>query len=154
MKTTGFFFIITRTDLLRMRNVPDNSCTENKNTYSVFNKFLFLKSCLLLYNVENFCRDGQATYNNMADAHCVLDNWDYTHIHQMLILNCFSTATMVSRMLCYMYIACLLISVLVMAKCEDWLLIFVHSAKDMLLISCLLYQNWVDDFSAKTNSLQ
>jgi len=33
------FFIITRSDLLRMRNVPDNICTGNQNTYSVFNTF-------------------------------------------------------------------------------------------------------------------
>jgi hypothetical protein len=36
------FFIISRSFLLRMRNVPDKSCRENQNTYIVRNN-MFLK---------------------------------------------------------------------------------------------------------------
>jgi hypothetical protein len=35
------FLIMTCSDLRRMRNVPDNSCTGDQNTYSVFNTFFF-----------------------------------------------------------------------------------------------------------------
>ena len=35
--------------------------------------FFFRKSCRLWYNVENYCRVGKATHNNMAHAHCTLD---------------------------------------------------------------------------------
>jgi len=34
---------------------------------------LIKKSRLLWDNVENYCRAGQATDNNMAHAHCMLD---------------------------------------------------------------------------------
>ena len=36
--------------------------------------FFFRKSCRLWYNVEKYCTAGQATDNNMAHAHCMLDN--------------------------------------------------------------------------------
>jgi len=32
------------------------------------------KSCLLWDKVEKYCRVGQATDDNMARAHCMLDN--------------------------------------------------------------------------------
>ena len=31
------------------------------------------KSCRLLVNAEKYCRAGQATDDNMAHAHCMLD---------------------------------------------------------------------------------
>jgi len=36
--------------------------------------FFFRNSCRLWDNVEKFCRAGQATYDNMAHAHCMLDS--------------------------------------------------------------------------------
>jgi hypothetical protein len=43
------FLIISRSILLRMKNVSDKSCRENQNTYFVFSNFFFfvLKSCRL-----------------------------------------------------------------------------------------------------------
>ena len=38
-----FFLIISRTILLRMRNVSDKPCTENQNTHFTFNIFFFSK---------------------------------------------------------------------------------------------------------------
>jgi hypothetical protein len=66
-------FIISRSFLLRMRNVSDKVCRENKNTHFMFSDF-FRKSCRLWDNVEKYCRAGQATQDNMAHAHCILDN--------------------------------------------------------------------------------
>jgi hypothetical protein len=34
---------------------------------------VFRKLCLLSDDVEKYCRVGQATDNNMAHAHCMLD---------------------------------------------------------------------------------
>jgi len=34
----------------------------------------FFKSCRLWDNVGKYYRAGQPTYNNMAHAHCMLDN--------------------------------------------------------------------------------
>ena len=36
--------------------------------------FFFFKSCHLWVNVETCCRAVQATDDNMAPAHCMLDN--------------------------------------------------------------------------------
>ena len=51
------FLIITRSLLLRMRNVSDKGCRENKNTHFLFNNF-FRKSCRLWVNVENYHTTG------------------------------------------------------------------------------------------------
>ena len=34
----------------------------------------FRKLCRLWDNVEKYCREGEATDDNMADAHCMLHN--------------------------------------------------------------------------------
>jgi hypothetical protein len=40
----------------------------------MFNKVFFFFENLAIYeNAENFCGDGQATDDNMAHAHCMLD---------------------------------------------------------------------------------
>jgi len=41
---------------------------EKIKTHFMFNKLFPKKSCLLWYNVERFCRVGQATGDNMAHA--------------------------------------------------------------------------------------
>jgi len=67
------FLIISRSFLLRMRNVSDKRCRENQNTHSMFNN-VYRKSCRLSDNVEKYYRAGQATDDNMARANCMLDN--------------------------------------------------------------------------------
>jgi len=51
--------IESRLIILRIRNVTDDSSTENQNTYFMFNNLLFRKSCRLGDNVE---LDGRATH--------------------------------------------------------------------------------------------
>jgi len=41
--------------------------------YIKIGKFFFRKSCSLWDNVGKYCRAGQATDDNMAHAHCMLD---------------------------------------------------------------------------------
>jgi len=66
------FLIIPHPLLLRMTNVSDKSCREHQNTHFMLNN-LFQKSCHLRDNGEKVCRTRQATDNNMAHAHCILD---------------------------------------------------------------------------------
>jgi hypothetical protein len=74
MKTNKHFFIISRSFVLRTRNVSDKRCTENQNTHFVISNFFFFqKTCCLLDNVEKYCRAGQATDDNMVHEHCMLD---------------------------------------------------------------------------------
>jgi len=48
--------------------VSEEICRENKITRIMFNKFSFFLVVLLWFNVEKYCRAGQATNNNMACA--------------------------------------------------------------------------------------
>jgi hypothetical protein len=52
----------------------------------------FMRYCGIKY-----CRAGQATDDNMAHAHCVLDTKGYKYTHRLCNTHCFSTATMVVR---------------------------------------------------------
>jgi len=67
------FFIISRSFLLRMRNVSDKSCREDQNTHFAFSNFFFFKWFRLWDNVEEYCRAQQATDDSMVHAHCMLD---------------------------------------------------------------------------------
>jgi hypothetical protein len=103
------FLIISRSFLLRMRNVSDRNCRENQNTRFMFNKIFFRKSCRLSNNVEKYYRAGQATVGNMAHARCMLDTKGYKHALIICNTYCFSTAIMVARTLLnvMLYVRCL-----------------------------------------------
>ena len=92
------FMIIHRWNILRMRNVSDKSCRENKNTHFMFNDFVFSffrKSCRLWDKVQKYCTAGQAAGDSIT-------RWmrfacrapTQQHRHNLLILNayCLSTA--------------------------------------------------------------
>ena len=64
--------IISWSVLLRIRNASGKSSRKNQNTHFMFSN-LFWKLCHLWDNVENNGRVGQATNNNMAHAHYMLD---------------------------------------------------------------------------------
>jgi len=67
------FIIISRSVLLRMKNISDKICRENQNPHFVFHNFSRKSRCLW-DNVEKCGRDWQVTDDNMAHAHCMLDN--------------------------------------------------------------------------------
>ena len=77
-----------------MKNVSDESCKENQSTQFVLGNIGFRKRYLLIDNVEKYCRAGQATVENMAHAHCMLDTQGYKYTHSSCVTHCFSTATM------------------------------------------------------------
>jgi hypothetical protein len=58
-----------------MKNVSDKSCRENRNTHLIFNNVLHptKKKYHLCDKVEKLCRVGQATDDNMVQAHGMLD---------------------------------------------------------------------------------
>jgi hypothetical protein len=63
---------LSRSFLLRLRNVSDKICRGNQNKYFMLNIF-FLKSFLFLGIVKNYCRTGQATDDSIAHAYCTPD---------------------------------------------------------------------------------
>ena len=66
------FRSISRSFLLRLRNVSDKRYTENRNTLS-YSVTLFQKSYRLRDNVEKYCRARQPTGDNISLALCMLD---------------------------------------------------------------------------------
>jgi hypothetical protein len=52
---------------------------------------------IMWQNVAKYCKVGQATDDNMAHAHCMLDTRGYKHTLTLCNTYCFSTVTMVSR---------------------------------------------------------
>jgi hypothetical protein len=67
------YSFISHSFLLIMRNVLDRSCRQNQNTF-LYSKTYFRKTWRLWDNVEKYCRARQATEDNMAHAHYMLDN--------------------------------------------------------------------------------
>ena len=66
---------VSRSVLVKMRNVSDKICRKNQNKHFMFNNLFSRKSCRLWDNVEKYCRDGQATDDNLAHALYTLDNY-------------------------------------------------------------------------------
>jgi len=102
------FLIISRWILFIMRNVSDKSCRENRNTRSVFSNFFF-KENLTFYKTKKCCTTCQATDNNTAHSHCMLDASGYKHTLSICNTYCFSTATTVARtrLIAPLYVQCL-----------------------------------------------
>ena len=83
--------------LLRMRNVSVKSCREHQTTHFIFNK-LFQKSCHFWEDVEKYYTARQATDDNMAVGHCMMDKYDYKHTLKIWYIYSSSTATTVAQM--------------------------------------------------------
>ena len=85
------FMSISCSVLLRMSNISNKICRENKKTHFIFNKFYFnKKSCRLWHNVEKYCTAGEATGDIVAHAHFTLGNWSYKHtLSEYVILTAF-----------------------------------------------------------------
>jgi len=66
------FFIVYCLFLLRMRFVSDKRFRENQNIHFMFDN-VFLTSRRLSDKLEKYSTAGQATDDNMANAHYVLD---------------------------------------------------------------------------------
>ena len=109
------FFIVSRSFLLRVRNISDKSSRENQNTHFVFSNFFFFRKSYRLWdNVDKYCSAGQTTDYKMAHAHCMLYNKGYRHALRIWNTHCFSTATMVALTclnVTLQYIVCLICNV-------------------------------------------
>jgi len=68
------FFLSFLSYFILKREMFQTTVVEKIKTHILCSKtFFFRKSCLLWDNVQKYCRAGQATDNNMAYAHCMLD---------------------------------------------------------------------------------
>jgi len=62
------FLIISRSVFLRMRDFSDERCRANQNTHAKFNNIFFE-----IRAVEKYCRAGEATEDNMAHGHFMVE---------------------------------------------------------------------------------
>jgi len=62
---------------------------EKIKTHILCSVFVFRKSCRLWDNVEKYFGAGQATDDNMAHAHCMLDVQGYKHTLRICNTHCF-----------------------------------------------------------------
>ena len=81
---------------LRITNVPDK-ILEKITTHILCSITIFFKSYRLWDNKEKYCKAGQATDENMAHAHFMLNIWSAKRTLRICDTYCFSTATMVEQ---------------------------------------------------------
>jgi len=69
---TNIYFLSSCSVLFRMRNFSNKSCRENQNTHFMLSD---LSTDRAVYEImrKNKQRAAQATDDNMAHAHCMLD---------------------------------------------------------------------------------
>jgi len=105
------FKIISCSDLLGMRIVSDK-IVEKSKSHILCSEMFSRKLCLLGDNVEQCCRLGELTYDNLT-CRLRFASWitkDCKYTLSVCNTYCFSTATMVTWtrvIICYAYIACL-----------------------------------------------
>ena len=106
---------------LRMRKASEK-VVENIKTHILCSITYFRKSCRLWNNVEKYGRSRQATQDNMAHAHCMLDTYGYKHTHRICNTYCLSTATTVARkrLSVTLYVHCVLFRCIF----TSWLILF------------------------------
>jgi len=69
------FLIISRSFILRTRNISDKSCEENQNIHFMFSNFFFFSKIVpFMRYVERYRRTIQAADDNLAHEHYMLDN--------------------------------------------------------------------------------
>jgi hypothetical protein len=73
------FLIIFLSFLLTRRNFVNKFVEKIKTRILCSISSCFRKLCCSWDNVEKYCRDGQATNDNMAHAHFTLGTWSYKH---------------------------------------------------------------------------
>jgi len=96
MKTNIQLYSYLAQFFLECEMFPTNLYRKSKHTF-YWMKFFFRKSRNLWDNVEKHCRAGQVTDDNMAHAHCMLNNYGYKLTLRMCDAYCFSTKIMVTR---------------------------------------------------------
>jgi hypothetical protein len=140
---SDIIMIIFRSFLLGMKNVSDGRCRDNRST-QFFSIFFFRKSCLLKDKVEKFCRARQATDDNMAHVHCMLDTLGYKRTLRKCNSYCSTTTTMVAQkyLNVTLYVHCLPMSWFI-AKYSRIIIVYSSNLDKVIENKILTLQNHV-----------
>jgi hypothetical protein len=68
-----------------MRNFSDKLCEENRDTHFMLKNFFFENHTVYEIMWKHF-RAGQATDDNVARAHCMLDTESYTRSEYVIVI--------------------------------------------------------------------
>ena len=88
-----YIFIISRSFLLRMKNVSDKICREIRNTHVRFNNFFFFRKSWRLWDMWKNTVERSRLQHSIA---CWIPKSTNTH-SEYVILYCLSTASIVAR---------------------------------------------------------
>ena len=91
-----YTFMVTSHAFLRMRNVSHKNGRENQNTHFMFNNVFFENCAFEEITCKVSCRVRQASDDNMAHVHCMLDTIGFKHTLRISSCYCFSPATVVA----------------------------------------------------------
>jgi hypothetical protein len=94
---TNIHFILYLSHFLSVWETLQTKVIEEIKIHILCSVTVFRKPCRLWNNVEKYCRAGQATHYNMAQAHCMLNNQGYKHTLRICNTLCFPPATLVAR---------------------------------------------------------
>jgi hypothetical protein len=98
MTTTGHFLSFLAHFFLELEMFQTKVVEEIK-THIFYSISCYGKSSLFEIMWKKYCRAGQATNDNMAHAHCMLDVFGFKYTLKLFNAYCFSTTTMVARTL-------------------------------------------------------
>jgi len=97
MNTNAIFFLYLAQFFVEWKIFQIEFLEEIEKHIFYWIAFFFRKFCRSWDNVEKYFRAEQATDDNMAQEHCLLDTWGYKHTLRMCNINFFPTATMLER---------------------------------------------------------
>jgi hypothetical protein len=105
------FMIISCSVLLRIRNVSDKRCRENKNTHFIFNYLFIRKSCLFKIMWKNIVESNRTQMKIWRM--CILGyipkstNTQPQHTQHLLLFHCNNGCKNASQCYIYTYFDCL-----------------------------------------------
>jgi hypothetical protein len=138
--STIHIFDRSRSTLLRMRNVLDNICGENQNTY--FIKFSNSSSeNRTVYGIawtNTVYSDRSHSTINTTHANCLQDKQGYWHTLGICIIYCFSTTTLVTptRLNVMSYVHCL------SCLCNFWMTHSISSDEYLVSKMRVTFEMW------------
>ena len=93
-RTPIYIYFDTLLSLWWNDRCSDTSCTGNQNTHFVFSNFFSENRSVFEIMWKNIV-EPERKNDNMAHAHCMLDNKHYRHTFRICNTNCFPKVTMV-----------------------------------------------------------
>ena len=142
-----YTFFISRSLLLRMKNISDKSCRENQNTHCIFSNFFFFWKWYHLWdNEEKYCRARpQKTICCMCIACWITKDTD-THLKYVILIALTLLHLLHELELSYTYDFWLVI--------QYPFVIFISSSRSRLIVEWLLFVGILKEHNHDVETLE